>query len=79
MPSYDYRCEANGQVVEVRHAMNERLSTWGDLCERAGIERGATPADAPVERIISGGAVVKSGALKNAEMPSCAGGMCGLN
>ncbi|HAW40023.1 MAG TPA: regulator, partial [Pseudomonas sp.] len=21
MPTYDYRCEANGQVYEVRHAM----------------------------------------------------------
>ncbi len=36
---YDYRCETNGQVVELNHSMNERLETWGEPCERAGIPR----------------------------------------
>jgi len=27
MPTYDYRCEANGQVYEVRHAMALRPKT----------------------------------------------------
>lgn len=83
MPSYDYRCPANGRVVEVRHGMNEALTTWGELCARAGIEPGATPLDAPVERLITGGAVVGSAALKNPGPPpcmsgGCGGGMCGL-
>lgn len=84
MPSYDYRCAANDRVVEVRHRVSEKLSTWGEVCARAGIEPGQTPADAPVDRLITGGGIVSSSALSNPEPPSCAsggcsGGMCGLN
>ena len=52
MPRYDYLCETNGRVVEVRHGMKERLATWGEVCERADIPLGDTPAGAPVERVI---------------------------
>lgn len=84
MPSYDYRCAANDRVVEVRHSVQEKLHTWGELCDRAGIEAGDTPADSPVDRLITGGGIVSSGALSNPEPPSCgrggcAGGVCGLN
>ena len=84
MPSYDYRCEANGRVVEVRHGMNEKLATWGEVCEKAGIDPGETAADAPVNRLITGGGIVSSAALSNPEAPACGaggcgGGMCGLN
>lgn len=83
MPTYDYRCEANGRVVEVRHGMNEVLSTWGDLCDRAGVDLGETAAETPVKRLITGGNVVSSSVLSNPEAPSCGsggcgGGMCGL-
>ncbi len=84
MPTYDYRCIETGQVVEVRHAMSENLTTWGEICHRTGMELGNTPANSPVERLITGGQFVHSNALKNPE-PSCAtgsccpGGMCGLN
>ena len=63
MPSYDYRCEQNGQVVEVHHKMSEKLTTWGEVCEKAGIETGDTPADAPVVRLISGGTLLPSDVL----------------
>jgi hypothetical protein len=53
MPYYEYRCEANGRTLEVRHGMNEQLRTWGDVAGRAGIEAGDTAADAPVERLMS--------------------------
>ena len=84
MPSYDYRCTANGRVVEVRHPMSEKMTTWGEVCARAKIDAGDTAADAPVERLITGGSVVSSSALSNPEAPNCgsggcAGGMCGLN
>ncbi|UCE88652.1 MAG: zinc ribbon domain-containing protein [Pseudomonadota bacterium] len=84
MPTYDYRCEANGQVVEVKHSMNEKLATWGEVCERAGLEPGGTPGDSPVERLISGGQVVSSSSLGDSAMPpcgagGCGSGMCGLN
>ena len=84
MPSYDYRCEANGRVVEVRHGINEKLATWGEVCARAGLEPGDTAADTPVQRLITGGSVVSSSALSNPEAPACGaggcgGGMCGLN
>lgn len=84
MPSYDYRCEQNGRVVEVMHKMSEKLATWGEICEKANLDPGDTPADAPVVRLITGGNVISSAALSNPEAPACAtggcsGGMCGLN
>lgn len=63
MPSYDYRCEQNGQVVEVRHKMSEKLTTWGEVCEKAGLELGDTPAEAPVQRLISGSTLLPSDVL----------------
>ncbi|MGE0158099.1 MAG: zinc ribbon domain-containing protein [Gemmatimonadales bacterium] len=53
MPYYEYRCPSNGRTVEVRHAMAEHLTTWGDVARVAGLELSGTPADAPVERILS--------------------------
>ena len=53
MPYYEYRCGSNGQTLEVRHGMDERLETWGELADLAGAELGTTPADAPVERLMS--------------------------
>jgi hypothetical protein len=55
MPTYQYHCPSNGETVEVQHGMLEELTTWGDVCRRAGIGLGSTPAEAPVERLISGG------------------------
>jgi predicted nucleic acid-binding Zn ribbon protein len=37
VPTYEYRCEANDRVLEIRHKMAERLATGGELCERAGM------------------------------------------
>jgi hypothetical protein len=82
MPSYDYRCEANGRVVEVRHSMSEKLVSWGELCEQAGIEPGDTPLDSPVTRLITGG-YTNTSAGGEAPAPcasgTCGGGFCGLN
>ena len=84
MPTYDYRCPANEQIVEVNHRMSETLSTWGELCETLGIDTGDTPPDSPVERLATGGNVVNSSALSNPQAPACStggccgGGMCGL-
>jgi len=75
MPTYDYRCDANGRVVEVSHRMTEQLSNWGELCNAAGIEAGNTPADSPVSRLATGGNVVGSSALSNPE-PACGSGRC---
>lgn len=76
MPTYDYRCAANGRVIEVRHRMSERLTTWGELCALAGLEPGETPADAPVERLITGAQVVRRSSLGEAPAPACAAGPC---
>ncbi len=83
MPTYDYRCIENNQVVEVKHSINEKLTTWGEVCGHTGMDLGTTSANSPVERLITGGHTVSSSVLKNPE-PSCAsgncgGGMCGLN
>lgn len=85
MPTYDYRCETNGRVLEVSHRMSESLSTWGELCERAGIEPADTPVDAPVHRLATGGNVINSTNLGSGTAPACGTsaccptGMCGLN
>jgi hypothetical protein len=47
MPTYDYYCENNGKTVEVSHRMSEQVASWGELCERAGIDAGDTPPGQP--------------------------------
>lgn len=84
MPTYDYRCDTNDRVLEVSHRMSESLSTWGELCERLGMEPGETPADAPVHRLATGGNIINSTSRGSGVEPACAtgsccpGGMCGL-
>lgn len=53
MPKYDYHCDANGRTVEVNHRMSEEITTWGDLCARAGTALDDTPADTPVHKFIT--------------------------
>ncbi len=83
MPTYDYLCEANGRRVEVSHKMSEQIDTWGELCERAGIEPGETPPESSVKRLATGGNIINSSS-RNEPAPACAtggccpGGMCGL-
>lgn len=84
MPIYDYRCEATGEIFEVKHPMNLRLSTWQDLCDVSGMELQGLPADTPVTKVLTTGGVVKSSTLKNPELPpcmtggGCSGGSCGF-
>ena len=75
MPTYEYRCETNGELIEVRHNMAERLATWGELCERAGISPGKTDPAAPVEKLISAGFINAGGT--SATEPACAAPGCG--
>ena len=81
MPTYDYRCPANGQVVEVRHSMHDAIHNWGELCAAAGIELNGTAADSPVEKLLSASSVVKSNTLGSEPPcktgPCCGGGGCG--
>jgi len=53
MPYYEYRCGTNGRTLEVRHGMEERLQTWGELTGRAGMDPGDTSLEEPVERLLS--------------------------
>jgi predicted nucleic acid-binding Zn ribbon protein len=82
VPTYEYRCEANDRVVEVSHKMAEKLHTWGELCERAGISPGRTSPKAPIQKLISAG-FISSGSGEPAcatgpcEMPACGSGGCG--
>ena len=85
MPTYDYRCDANSKTVEVTHRMSEQVDTWGELCEKAGIDPGVTALDAPVHRLATGGNVISSKSLGSGVAPTCntgsccPGGMCGLD
>jgi hypothetical protein len=83
MPTYDYVCESNGRVVEVKHGINEHPSTWGELCALLGIAPGDTPEPTPVKRLITGGGLVKSSSLGSAPpcqsgAPCCGAGSCGF-
>jgi len=84
MPTYDYRCDANGKTVEVNHRIGEQIATWGDLCGIAGIDPGETALDIPVRRLVTGGNVISSSSLGSGAAPACntgsccPGGMCGL-
>lgn len=73
MPYYEYHCGSNGQTLEVRHSMSERLETWGELADRAGTEVGDTPMDAPVERILSAPVPI-TGAGGEADFQGCGSG-----
>lgn len=53
MPYYEYHCPDNGRTVEVRHGMNDRLTTWEEVVDRAGTDPGDTPGNSPVERLMS--------------------------
>lgn len=78
MPTYDYRCEANGQLYEVKHPMSVTVRTWGELRALAGLCDASIPDDAPVAKVLNTGGVVRSSALKNPEPPAgCMGGGCG--
>ncbi len=84
MPTYDYKCDANGQVLEVSHRMSEEINNWGELCAKANIETGSTASDSPVKRLATGGNVVTSSNLGGGDLPPCAtgggcpGGSCGI-
>jgi hypothetical protein len=87
MVTYEYFCEQNSETIQVQHSMRERLATWGELCAKAGRDPGATPANTPVERVITGGllGLVNGGtpsgtsvaAAKEAASLPMAGGCCG--
>jgi len=70
MPTYQYHCPTNNRIIEVQHGMKESLNSWGDVCQRAGLDLNGTPADAAVERIISGGLMgtVSGGTAKSSEV-----------
>jgi hypothetical protein len=76
MPAYDYYCDANGRTLELRHGMNERVSTWGELCLLLGIEPGDTRPAEPVRKLIRSGGVVRSENLGSGAAPPCASGPC---
>ncbi|MDY6943320.1 MAG: zinc ribbon domain-containing protein [Pseudomonadota bacterium] len=77
MPTYDYRCSANDQTISVWHGVSAELKTWGDLCAAAGAQLGDTPADAPVERLITGGNFVSGAKRALPQTMPCGQTRCG--
>jgi len=84
MPTYDYRCEADGKIYEVRHPMAQTISTWGELCEVGQLDPADTDPQTPVSKVLTTAGVVSSSALKNPGVPpcmsggGCSGGGCGV-
>lgn len=83
MLTYDYHCARNQKTVQVQHGIREKIATWGELRQRAGLPQDNTPDDAEVERLISGGLLgsVNGGTPSSAEAAKNAlpmmGGCCG--
>ncbi len=73
MPYYEYRCATNGRTVDVRHGMDERLETWGELVASAGVDVGTTPAEAPIAKLLSAPVPLK-GSGGNADFQGCGSG-----
>lgn len=77
MPTYDYRIEATGDVVEVKHTMALTPKTWGELCLLANLDQQEIPENSEVTKLLTTTGVVKSATLKNADAPPCmSGGGC---
>ena len=70
MPTYEYHCDENGRSVEVSHSIGERLNTWAEVCERAGVESGDTADDAPVRRLIFAASFYTRGSAAAAARPA---------
>ncbi len=80
MPTYDYRCEANGRLYEVRHSMALSPRTWGELRAVGELPADAAiPEDAPVTRLLGAPSVVDRRVLSNPEAPACARNGCAGN
>ncbi len=75
MPTYDYACDANERIIEVRHKMSETILNWGELCEIAEIDVGSTPIDVPVRKLVNGGQVVTRPPCSTGH--GCPSGGCG--
>ncbi|WP_286238314.1 zinc ribbon domain-containing protein [Neptuniibacter halophilus] len=84
MPTYDYRIEATGEVIEVRHTMALTPKTWEELCLLGNLQAQDIPPESPVTKLLTAAGVVKSSTLKNPEAPpcmsggGCPGGGCGI-
>lgn len=74
MPLYDYRVGNGERMVEARHAMSLSPATWGELRDAAGLPDDGTPADMPVQKVLTTGGVLGSAGSK-ADLPPCMGGM----
>ena len=78
MPTYDYHCSQNNRTVSVQHSMKDRLTTWGELCQRTQEDPGTTPLETPVERVISGGiALPIASPVPQLPMAGCCGNPSG--
>ena len=69
MPVYTYECPANGQIIEVRHKMDQRIRNWGELCFAAQVPLGDTAFEAPVAKRLTPPAIAiptGNSTLKNA-------------
>ena len=85
MPTYEYYCETNGESIDVIHSMQVELTTWGELCELAEIDCGATPTDSTILRQLSaiaslipkGGTGPRGGSAGGGGC--CSGGGCGCS
>ncbi|MFP5382611.1 MAG: zinc ribbon domain-containing protein [Gammaproteobacteria bacterium] len=84
MPLYDYRIGHGERMIEANHAMSASPETWGELCAAAGLPDDGTPADTPVQKVLTTGGVV--GSTRTPDMPpcmgggmGCGGGMCGMS
>lgn len=85
MPIYEYHCARANKTIEVVHSCSTAISTWGQLCEIAGIDIGQVPVDSPVDKLMASKVAVhgnahNKSALKQVPVRTgCCGGGCRSN
>ncbi|KXJ56087.1 MAG: regulator [Neptuniibacter sp. Phe_28] len=77
MPTYDYRIEATGDVIEVKHTMALTPKNWGELCQLANISLLNIPPESKATKLLTAAGIIKSHTLNTPDTRPCAhGGDC---
>lgn len=76
MPTYVYRIEALGDVIEVQHTMALTPKNWGELCLLAKLDPLDIPENSEISKLISTTGIPKSVLKKPVAAPCIPNDSC---
>ncbi|WP_067867537.1 regulator [Neptuniibacter marinus] len=77
MPTYDYRIEETGDIIEVTHTVALTPKNWEELCLLANIDPQGIPAKSLVTKLLAVTGMVKtSPKIKAKDLPCMSGKDC---